>query len=95
MAEITWSWSVSASSPRELAQIHGFLQPGGVLALGYQLKQNMPGMAQKNFPRLGHLLYESEAEVDRLFQATNFTSVRHLIKGAVEAPEGGLALGTA
>jgi trans-aconitate methyltransferase len=79
----------------ELAQIHSFLLPGGLLALGYQLKQNMPSMAQKNFPRLGHLLYESEAEVDSLFRAAKFTSVSHLIKGEAAAPEGRLALGTA
>jgi trans-aconitate methyltransferase len=79
----------------ELAQIHGFLRPGGLLALGYQLKQNMPPMAQKNFPRLGHLLYESEADVDRLFRAAGFTAVSNLIKGEPDAPEGRLALGTA
>lgn len=35
----------------ELAAIHAALRPGGLLALGYQLKQNMPQMAQKHFPR--------------------------------------------
>jgi hypothetical protein len=52
-------------------------------------------MAQKNFPRLGHLLYESEADVDRLFRAAGFTAVSNLIKGEPDAPEGRLALGTA
>ena len=37
----------------EMAQIRGFLRPGGLLALGYQLRQHMPAMAQRRFPPQG------------------------------------------
>ena len=47
----------------EMAQVRGFLRPGGLLALGYQLKQNMPAMAQRRFPPAGHRLYEADEEV--------------------------------
>jgi hypothetical protein len=49
----------------ELARIHGVLRPGGLLALGYQLKQNMPAMARKRFPPAGHRLYEADDELLR------------------------------
>ena len=44
----------------EMVQIRGFLRSGGLLALGYQLRQDMPAMAQRRFPPAGHRLYESE-----------------------------------
>ena len=75
--------------------MHGFLRPGGVLALGYQLKQNMPRMAQRQFPRLSHLLYDSDTAVGGLLRSAGFASVEHRIKGSVESPEGRLALATA
>src|SRR5689334_2835684 len=49
----------------ELAHIHGVLRPGGLLALGYQLKQNMPAMARRRFPPAGHRLYEADDELLR------------------------------
>ena len=50
----------------EIAQLHAMLRPGGLLAVGYQLRQNMPPMAQTYFPRQGHVLYESETDVEVL-----------------------------
>jgi trans-aconitate methyltransferase len=79
----------------ELAQLHGLLRPGGLLALGFQLRQNMPKPAQTNFPTLGHLLYESEDAVTRLLWEAGFRSVSVLMKGSPDAPEGRLALATA
>jgi hypothetical protein len=49
----------------ELAAIYAALRTGGLLALGYQLKQNMPPMAQKHFPPQGYLLYSSDEQVTR------------------------------
>ena len=37
----------------ELAQLHSALGGGGFLALGYQLRQNVPNQAQANFPKRG------------------------------------------
>ena len=79
----------------ELAQLHGFLRPGGLLALGYQLRQNMPKPAQTNFPKLGHLLYDSQDAVARFLRDAGFTSIKVLIKGSDDAPEGRLAIATA
>jgi trans-aconitate methyltransferase len=79
----------------EMTQIRGFLRPGGLLALGYQLKASMPAMAQRRFPRAGHRLYESDDEVTRLAIAAGFSSVTHLVKGSDEAPEGRVMLATA
>jgi trans-aconitate methyltransferase len=79
----------------EMAQIRGFLRPGGLLALGYQLKANMPAMAQRRFPSAGHQLYDADDDVTRLAVAAGFGSVTHLVKGRPEAPEGRVMLATA
>jgi trans-aconitate methyltransferase len=78
----------------ELAAIHAALRPDGLLALGYQLKQNMPQMAQKHFPRQGHLLYDSDEQVARLLAAAGFAAITHHMKGPPAAPQGRVALAT-
>lgn len=78
----------------ELAAIHAALRPGGLLALGYQLKQNMPQMAQRHFPRQGHLLYSSDEQVARLLETAGFAEIRHHVKGPPAAPHGRVALAT-
>src|SRR5262249_59221070 len=79
----------------EITQIHRYLRPGGLLALGYQLRQNMPPVAQKRFPEDGHLLYDSNDEVDKLTRAAGFTAVSQLLKGVPEKPGGRLTLAVA
>ena len=79
----------------EMAQIRGFLRPGGLLALGYQLRANMPPMAQRRFPAAGHHLYESDDDVSRLAIGAGFSAVTHIVKGPGEAPEGRVMLATA
>ncbi len=79
----------------EMAEIRGFMRPGGLLALGYQLRQNMPAMAQRRFPPAGHQLYDADADLTRLATAAGFGSVTHLVKGPPEAPEGRVMLATA
>jgi trans-aconitate methyltransferase len=79
----------------ELTALRSFLRPGGLLALGYQLRPNMPAMAQKRFPAAGHRLYETEADVTAVALAGGFTSVAHEVKGPAEAPEGRIMLATA
>ena len=78
----------------ELAAIHAALRPGGLLALGYQLKQNMPPMAQRHFPRQGHLLYSSDEQIARLLAAAGFAGISHHVKGAPAAPHGRVVLAT-
>jgi SAM-dependent methyltransferase len=59
----------------ELELIRRFLRPGGLLAVGYQLRHELPAMAQKRFPQVGHLLYDSDDDVARLARASGFSSV--------------------
>jgi trans-aconitate methyltransferase len=79
----------------EMAQILGFMRPGGLLALGYQLRENMPALAQRRFPAAGHRLYEADDEVTRLATAAGFGSATHIVKGPAETPEGRVMLATA
>ena len=79
----------------EMARIRGFLRPGGLLALGYQLKQHMPGMAQKRFPPAGHNLYETDDDLTQLAHAAGFASVTHAVKGSAVAPAGRVMLAVA
>ena len=79
----------------ELAELHSILHTGGLLALGYQLRANMPQVSQKNFPKEGHLLYDSDEELSTLLDAAGFTEVRFLVKGGTDAPEGRIAVATA
>lgn len=74
----------------ELQRLRRALGPGGIAALGYQLRENMPSMAQTQFPRLGHTVYETEGDVEALFRAAGFGSVDHRLKGSSERPEGRL-----
>jgi trans-aconitate methyltransferase len=79
----------------ELARVREVLRPGGLLALGYQLREHMPAMAQRRFPAAGHRLYEAEDELARLAGAAGFAPVEHRVKGSAEAPEGRVMLATA
>lgn len=79
----------------DLAELHSMLRPGGLLAVGYQLRRDMPMMAQKRFPAAGHRLYETEAEVTDVAVAAGFIDVAHLVKGPPDAPEGRVLLATA
>lgn len=78
-----------------LTDVRGNLQPGGLLALGYQLRPNMPSIAQKRFPAAGHRLYETQDEVTAVALDGGFSAVVHEVKGSAEAPEGRVMLATA
>jgi len=79
----------------ELSRLRSAVRPGGMLALGYQLRPNMPPMAQRNFPKEGHLLYDSDTQLTELLEGAGFQDVRFLVMGPSEAPHGRLALGRA
>jgi SAM-dependent methyltransferase len=80
----------------ELARIRDVLRPGGALGLGYRLRQHMPHISQTGFPKEGHRLYESDAEVDELLSDAGFGSVeRRLVDSRPDAPAGRLAIATA
>jgi trans-aconitate methyltransferase len=75
-----------------LSIIRECLGPAGSIALGYQLRQNMPGMAQKQFPRVGFRLYDSEREVEALLEGAGFVGISHYFKGPADRVEGRLSL---
>jgi len=78
----------------ELRRIRGSIRSGGLLAIGYQLRQNMPAMAQKQFPQQGYRLYGTNEEVNALLRSAGFAEVIQSVKGSPEQPEGWLAMGT-
>jgi ubiquinone/menaquinone biosynthesis C-methylase UbiE len=88
---VVYFWQEPAA---EMAHIRGFMGPGGLLALGYQLKQHMPAMAQRRFPAAGHQLFETDDELTRLATSAGFDSVQEIVKGPAEAAEGRLLLAT-
>jgi trans-aconitate methyltransferase len=88
---VLYFWSEPA---QVLATIRDCLCPGGMIALGYQLRQSMPGLAQKQFPREGFRLYDSEREVEALLESAGFTGVSHALKGSADRMEGRLSMAT-
>jgi SAM-dependent methyltransferase len=88
-AHVLYFWHEPAEA---VAQIYRALGADGVFALGYQLRLNMPPLAQKNFPKEGHVLYDSDAAVATLLTRAGFKSVSFFVMGPSEAPEGRLAL---
>ena len=78
----------------ELRRIRGSIRSGGLLAIGYQLRQNMPAIAQKQFPRQGYRLYGTNEEVNALLRSAGFAEVVQSVKGSPEQPEGWLAMAT-
>lgn len=46
----------------ELSRVRTALRPGGKLAVGYRLRQDMPRVSRRQFPAEGHRLYDSDDE---------------------------------
>jgi trans-aconitate methyltransferase len=76
----------------ELKAIATLLRPGGDLALGYRLRQDMPTVAQQDFPREGHRLYESDREVAALLDAAGLAVRHEAVFGRADSPAGRLLL---
>ena len=51
----------------------------------------MPRSAQPNFPRAGHVLYETDADLVRVVEAGGFENVEIAVRGLHDAPQGRLA----
>lgn len=77
---------------RELQRIRQVLAPAGHIALGYQLRQNMPPLAQRTFPQQGFTLYDSDDQVAAVMEQAGFTRPQVSIFGAPDRPKGRLAL---
>jgi len=59
-----------------LSRLRGSVAQGGLLALGYRCRQDMPPPARRDFPREGHQLYEFESQVRDLFSAAGYQPAR-------------------
>jgi SAM-dependent methyltransferase len=69
------------------------LAGGGLLALGYRCRRDMPPSARRGFPQEGHRLYDSEQDVSALLIASGFHDVQnHLVTRNNDIP-GWLTLG--
>lgn len=78
---------------RSLGEIRELLTDGGHVALGYQLKQHMPRPAQRDFPREGHVLYESDDDVGDVLSRAGIQPQRAAVVGPASSPLGRIMLG--
>lgn len=79
---------------RELRAVRDLLRPGGVAALGYQLRRHMPPVAQRDFPATGHRLYDTDADVAELMSDAGLNPSPVRVLGSKDAPTGRLLMGT-
>jgi SAM-dependent methyltransferase len=79
---------------RELRRINEILTPHGHVALGYQLRRDMPPIAQRTFPQEGFTLYDCDDQVAAVLQQAGFTPPEVRIFGDPGHPGGRLALAT-
>ena len=78
----------------ELRRINDILPPSGYVALGYQLRQHMPPIAQRTFSQEGFPLYDSDQQVALVLQRAGFTPPKICVFGDPAHPGGRLALAT-
>lgn len=88
-AHVLYFWHLPG---QELARIRTALRPAGSLVLGYQLREDMPELAQLSFPEEGNILYDNDEQVAVLLEAAGFSEITFLIKGPEDAAEGRLAI---
>lgn len=69
------------------------LTSGGRVALGYQLEQHMPPPAQRDFPREGHVLYESDDDVEGVLAEAGIRPEKVVVVGPDSNPRGRIMLG--
>ena len=80
---------------RDLPPVTGVLRAGGTLALGYQLRGNMPAVSQRDFAAAGHRLYDSDEDVSAVLAAAGLTTDEVRVFGDSAHPGGRLLLARA
>lgn len=75
-----------------LESIRSAMRPGGLVGIGYQLAKDMPAVSRERFPLIGHSVYESDEEVDRVVTAAGLTIKSREVKGPLAAPHGRLVI---
>ncbi|MDR2985689.1 MAG: class I SAM-dependent methyltransferase [Nocardiopsaceae bacterium] len=81
-----------ADPVRELRRVSDILAPHGRIALGYQLREHMPPIAQRTFPQEGFTVYESDDQVAVVLQDAGFSPPDVRVFGDPANPGGRLAL---
>jgi len=79
---------------RELRRVREILAPTGHVAIGYQLRPNMPPPAQRYYPQAGFTLFDSDDQLAAILQQAGFTTPEFRIFGDLDRPGGRLALAT-
>ncbi|MEJ7704392.1 MAG: hypothetical protein WKF47_12295 [Geodermatophilaceae bacterium] len=78
----------------DLKRVAELLAQDGRVALGYQLRRDMPVPAQRDFPSAGHRLYESDEEVRQVLREAGIQTDEVRIFGEAASPGGRLLLGS-
>ena len=78
-----------------LGQVRAALAPGGLIALGYRCRQEMPALSQRDFPAEGHRLYDDERDVEAVLTAAGFRNVGSRVMGPPGPILGRLSIGGA
>ena len=71
-----------------LQQAKDLLSSHGHLVLGYQLRQHMPLPAQRDFPKEGHRLYESDDAVQEVLGRAGLNARDIVVLGDPDSPLG-------
>lgn len=76
-----------------LQEVRRVLRPGGVVAIGFQIRQHMPPVAQQGFAQTSATLYAQPEEVEAVLAASGFTRIRVEMHQTERGPAGFCALG--
>lgn len=87
---VIYFWSDVVATLQELRRV---LRPGGTVAIGFQLEEYMPRVAQQGFAQTGATLYSMTEDVATLLAASGFTHIRVEMQRASSGPSGFCALG--
>jgi ubiquinone/menaquinone biosynthesis C-methylase UbiE len=85
---VIYFWPDATATLRELRRV---LRPGGVVAIGFVLKQDAPRTIQRAFAQTGAMLYPAVEDVAALLAAAEFTQV-HVERQEAERLPGCCAL---
>lgn len=86
---VLYFWHDPVSVLRWIARL---LAPGGHIALAYQLEQHLPLVARREFPKEGHILYESDDLVQALLARTPLRPTTVAVIGPDDRPLGRVLL---
>jgi ubiquinone/menaquinone biosynthesis C-methylase UbiE len=89
---VIYFWSDVVTTLQEVRRV---LRPGGIVAIGFQIKEHMPSVAQQGFAQTDATLYSQTEEVEALLAASGFTHIHVEMQQAESGPAGFCALGQA